>query len=41
MQVVITGASQGIGYSIAEAFAQAGHTLLICSKTEQTIWAKS
>jgi short-subunit dehydrogenase len=35
MQVVITGASQGIGYAIAEAFAQAGHTLLICSKTEQ------
>jgi len=34
MLVVITGASQGIGYSIAEAFAQAGHTLLICSKTE-------
>ncbi len=39
MQVVITGASQGIGYSIAEAFAQAGYTLLICSKTEQRLQA--
>ena len=35
MHVVITGASQGIGYAIAAAFAKAGHTLLICSKTEQ------
>ncbi len=34
MQVLITGASQGIGYAIAEAFAKAGHTLLLCSKTE-------
>ncbi len=33
MLVVITGASQGIGYAVAEAFAAAGHTLLICSKT--------
>ena len=33
MLVVITGASQGIGYSVAEAFAAAGHTLCICSKT--------
>ena len=33
MLVVITGASQGIGYAVAEAFAVAGHTLCICSKT--------
>jgi len=33
MLVVITGASQGIGYAIAEVFAGAGHTLLIGSKT--------
>lgn len=34
MNVVITGASQGIGYAIAEVFAQAGYTLLLCSKTK-------
>ena len=33
MLVVITGASQGIGYAVAEAFAAEGHTLCICSKT--------
>ena len=33
MLVVITGASQGIGYAVAEAFATEGHTLCICSKT--------
>ncbi|MEI6150930.1 MAG: SDR family oxidoreductase [Chitinophagia bacterium] len=33
MQVVITGASQGIGYAVAEAFAAEGHTLCIGSKT--------
>jgi short-subunit dehydrogenase len=33
MLVIITGASQGIGYAVAEAFAQDGHTLLIGSKT--------
>ena len=33
MLVIITGASQGIGYAVAEAFAQVGHTLLIGSKT--------
>lgn len=34
MQVVITGASQGIGLAIAAAFANAGYTLLLCSKTK-------
>jgi short-subunit dehydrogenase len=33
MLVIITGASQGIGYAVAETFAQVGHTLLIGSKT--------
>ena len=33
MQVVITGASQGIGYAVAEAFAAEGHTVCIGSKT--------
>jgi short-subunit dehydrogenase len=33
MLVVITGASQGIGYAVAEAFAAEGHTLCIGSKT--------
>ncbi len=34
MNVVITGASQGIGLSIAATFANAGYTLLLCSKTK-------
>ena len=33
MLVVITGASQGIGYAVAEAFAAEGHTVCIGSKT--------
>jgi len=37
MNVVISGASQGIGYAIATIFAQAGHTLLLCSKTPANI----
>jgi short-subunit dehydrogenase len=39
MNVVITGASQGIGYAIATIFAQAGHTLLLCSKTPANMLA--
>jgi len=34
MHVVITGASQGIGLAIAAAFANAGYTLCLCSKTK-------
>jgi short-subunit dehydrogenase len=37
MKVVITGASQGIGYAIAEAFAKAGHDLFLVSKTEGSV----
>jgi len=34
MNVVITGASQGIGLAIAATFANAGYTLCLCSKTK-------
>ena len=34
MHVVITGASQGIGFAIAEIFANAGYTLCLCGKTK-------
>ena len=34
MNVVITGASQGIGLAVAAAFANAGYTLCLCSKTK-------
>jgi short-subunit dehydrogenase len=37
MNIVITGASQGIGYAIAEVFASAGYTLLLASKTPANI----
>lgn len=39
MNVVITGASQGIGFAIAKVFAEAGHTLFLCSKTASNIKA--
>jgi short-subunit dehydrogenase len=39
MNVVITGASQGIGFAIAEIFANAGYTLCLCSKTKENIAA--
>jgi short-subunit dehydrogenase len=39
MNVVITGASQGIGFAIAEIFANAGYTLCLCSKTKANISA--
>src|SRR5664279_4431845 len=34
MKVVITGASRGLGFSMAEAFATAGHDLLLTSRNE-------
>jgi short-subunit dehydrogenase len=34
MNIVITGASKGIGKAIAERFAKGGHTLLLCSRNE-------
>ena len=33
MNIIITGASKGIGYAIAKAFAAAGHNLYLTSKT--------
>lgn len=39
MHIVITGASQGIGFAIADIFANAGYTLLLCSKTKENIAA--
>ncbi len=32
MNIVITGASRGIGFSLAEKFGKEGHNLLLCSK---------
>ena len=34
MNIIITGASKGIGKAIAEIFAAANHTLFICSRNE-------
>ncbi len=34
MNIVITGASKGLGKAIAEKFAETGHTLFLCSRNE-------
>jgi short-subunit dehydrogenase len=34
MNVIITGASKGLGKAIAEKFAEAGHNLFVCSRNE-------
>jgi len=39
MNIVITGASKGIGYAIAEIFAAHGHDLYLTSKTPASIKA--
>jgi short-subunit dehydrogenase len=39
MNIVITGASKGIGYAIATIFAKHGHHLLLTSKTEHALVA--
>ena len=36
--IVITGASRGIGKAVAEAFAAEGNTLILCSKNEVTLY---
>ncbi|MFM1972143.1 MAG: short chain dehydrogenase, partial [Bacteroidota bacterium] len=33
MNIIVTGASKGIGFAIAKAFAAAGHHLFLTSKT--------
>ena len=38
MNIIITGASKGIGRAIAEQFAAAGHTLIICSRGEKPLY---
>ncbi len=38
MNVIITGASKGIGKAIAEIFAAANHTLFICSRNEMGLY---
>jgi short-subunit dehydrogenase len=38
MNVIITGASKGIGKAIAEQFAAAGHNLFLCSRSEKQLY---
>ncbi|MBX2924112.1 MAG: SDR family oxidoreductase [Chitinophagaceae bacterium] len=38
MNVVITGASKGLGKSIAKIFASNGHNIYMCSRTETTLY---
>jgi short-subunit dehydrogenase len=37
MNIIITGASKGIGFAIAEVFASHGHTLFLCSRNEEEL----
>ncbi len=37
MNVVITGASRGIGNALAKIFAHAGHTLFLCARKKTTL----
>jgi short-subunit dehydrogenase len=38
MNIIITGASKGLGRAIAERFAKAGSTLLVCSRNEVQLY---
>ncbi|MFZ9718159.1 MAG: SDR family oxidoreductase [Chitinophagaceae bacterium] len=37
MNIIITGASRGLGKAIAEIFAEHGYSLILCAKTEATL----
>jgi len=37
--IIITGASKGLGKAIAEKYAAAGHHLIICSRTEEKLFS--
>lgn len=38
MNIIITGASKGLGKAIAEKYALAGHTLFVCSRNEVDLY---
>jgi short-subunit dehydrogenase len=38
MNIIITGASKGIGFAIAKKFAREGHTIMLCSRGEKTLY---
>ena len=38
MNVIITGASKGLGKAVAEKYAEAGHHLIICARNEDVLF---
>ncbi len=38
INIIITGASKGLGKAIAEKFAEAGHSLFVCSRNEVDLY---
>jgi short-subunit dehydrogenase len=38
MNVIVTGASKGIGRAIAEKFVQQGYNIAICSRNQRELW---